>query len=117
MEGNKEEVKDTVVQPVPTQAAAVPGAVPDVEGDENYDDSDGYVKAKTFPIDDNWPEEIKQQVRQLNQMSEMLNAEPEDDDDDDDDEEDVDADDDTEESDNSSNSVTSEETETFDNVF
>ena len=95
--------------------AAPAGPVSDADFNENYDDSDEYVKAKTFPIDDNWPEEIKQQVRQLNQMSEMLNAEPDEEDEDDDDEEITeDATDDTE---SGTPAVSGEETETFDNVF
>ena len=83
---------------------------------ENYDDSDGYVKAKTFPIDESWPEEMKEQVRQLNQMAEIINAEPEDDpeyDEDVNDEEDID----DEVSEDTTPAVAVNETQTFDNIF
>ena len=39
--------------------------------DEEIDESE--VVAKVYPINENWPEEVKRQVEQINKMSTMLN--------------------------------------------
>lgn len=114
MEENKEVIEN------PEVLAAVNE---EVDADENYDDSDEYVKAKTFPIDESWPDEIKKQVEQLNQMSAMLNAEPDPEDDaDEESEESADnaedgAEDEEEEEEVSVPDVSSQETETFNDIF
>ena len=85
--------------------------------DENFDDSEEYAKAKTFPIDESWPEEIKKQVQQLNAMSAMINEDPVIEKDS---EDEVDADSDAEELDGEEQvvqTVSTEETETFGDVF
>ena len=91
----------------------------DIEANEYYDDSSEYVKAKTFPIDENWPDEIKQQVQTLNQMAAMINAEPEEDSETEEETEDDDIEDEEEEEEENNNipAVNTEETETFDDVF
>lgn len=80
------------------------------------DDSDEYVKAKTFPIDENWPEELKKQVEQLNKMSEMINSEVDTSDDDESENEEESLDDEEEEEEEAP-VVSTEETETFNDVF
>ena len=79
---------------------------------ENYDDSAGYVQAKVFPIDESWPDEIKNQVLQLNQMAEIINAEPEEDP-----EYDEDIEDEDDEEGDSTPDISVNETETFGAIF
>ena len=95
--------------------------------DENYDDSSDYVKAKTFPINEEWPEEIKKQVEQLNQMSAMINSEPDIDDEEeetaesedltDESEDEDEYEDEDEDEENTEPSISTEETETFTDIF
>ncbi len=94
----------------------------DEEPETLEDDLADYKEAITFKIDDSWPDEVKQQVEQLNQMSAIINAKPNLDeepeelsDDDEDDEEYEDDEDDEEESTDSA--VSTEETETFSDLF
>ncbi|MCI8459938.1 MAG: hypothetical protein HFE81_00945 [Bacilli bacterium] len=96
----------------------------DVEDNEIQDDSSEYLKAVTFEIKDEWPEELKQQIRQLNEMSAIINTDVPLDEEEDDDSDNIENDDDydsedEEESDDSSeeSSISSDENETFDNLF
>ena len=75
-------------------------------------------------IKDEWPEELKQQIRQLNEMSAIINTDVPLDEEEDDDSDNIENDDDydsedEEESDDSSeeSSISSDENETFDNLF
>ena len=113
MEENKEILNSEIVN-----NETVNSEIEDIS-DENFDDSEEYIKAKTFPIDESWPEEIKKQVEQLNAMSAMINEDPViEDEGDSESEEDVDSDEDTSsEEEQVVQNVSTEETETFGDVF
>lgn len=97
--------------------------VEDAEDVETLNDSEDYEKAVVFEVKDEWPEELKQQVAQLNEMSAIINAEPSIEEDDDNNDENIDIDSDEESTDSEiddvddSVAISEEENETFDNLF
>ena len=94
----------------------------DEEPETLDDELANYKEAITFKIDDSWPDEVKQQVEQLNQMSAIINEKPNLDDEpeelsDDDDDDDDDDEDEEDEEESVDNGVSTEETETFSDLF
>ena len=122
MEDNQEVLNNVSAAAPVQEAAPVQDMVVETVDSGSLDDTDEIKKAKTYPINEDWPDEIKQQVQQLNQMAEMMNSAATESDDESEEESEADdsyADEESSLEDESAGNtaISTEETESFENVF